>query len=160
MGIDPENINIGVRGRYDACFNLIHKKNGKWEIFYGEQGKKFDAQLFGTQEHRRPRRTQHRLRRPADGYEEKRPPARRERFHARAAILPLIRQRVGRHRLRRDTPLPHYQRRALRQPPPRERRPGTMRVLVQGLQNQTRPQTLRGTRETGEDLVTSLLLRY
>ena len=50
MGIDPENINIGVRGRYDACFNLVHKKNGKWEIFYGEQGKKFDAQLFSTQE--------------------------------------------------------------------------------------------------------------
>ena len=50
LGIDPRNINIGVRGRYDACFNLLHKKNGKWEIFYGELGKKTDAQVFDTQE--------------------------------------------------------------------------------------------------------------
>ena len=50
LGIDPENINIGERGRYDACFNLLHKKSGKWEIFYGEQGKTFDAQSFDTEE--------------------------------------------------------------------------------------------------------------
>ena len=30
LGIDPENINIGVRGRYDGCFNLLHRKNGRW----------------------------------------------------------------------------------------------------------------------------------
>lgn len=49
LGIDQNNINIGVRGRYDGCFNLLHRKNGKWEIFYGEQGKKSDAQIFNTQ---------------------------------------------------------------------------------------------------------------
>lgn len=49
LGIDPENINIGVRGRYDGCFNLLHRKNGKWEIFYGEQGKKKEAQTFSTE---------------------------------------------------------------------------------------------------------------
>lgn len=49
LGIDPENINIGVRGRYDGCFNLLQRKNGKWEIFYGEQGKKKDAQTFNSQ---------------------------------------------------------------------------------------------------------------
>ncbi|MBR4404006.1 MAG: hypothetical protein IKT10_02730 [Clostridiales bacterium] len=47
--IDPRCINIGDIASYDACFNLIHKRNGNWEIFYGEQGRKTDHKVFRTE---------------------------------------------------------------------------------------------------------------
>ena len=51
LGIDPDNINLNMDeyGCFDACFNLIHKRNGNWEIFYGEKGKKINPKVFRTE---------------------------------------------------------------------------------------------------------------
>ena len=49
-GLDKRNINIGERGAYDECFNLIRRKDGTWEMFYGEHGQKTNPQVFGNEE--------------------------------------------------------------------------------------------------------------
>jgi len=50
-GIDPKNINIGDYGYYEDKYNLIHRKDGKWEIFFGQHGQeKIDQRLFDTEE--------------------------------------------------------------------------------------------------------------
>lgn len=40
LGIDERNYNICDRGVYDGCFNILSHDNGKWDIFYGEKGKR------------------------------------------------------------------------------------------------------------------------
>lgn len=49
-GLDYRNINIGDRPYYDECFNLIHRTDGSWEIFYGEHGQKTNPQVFEDEE--------------------------------------------------------------------------------------------------------------
>ena len=49
-GLDFKNINIGERPCYDERFNLIHRKDGSWEIFYGEHGQKTNPQVFEDEE--------------------------------------------------------------------------------------------------------------
>lgn len=49
-GLDNRNINIGRRGSYDECFNLIHRNDDLWEIFYGEHGQKTNPQVFNDEE--------------------------------------------------------------------------------------------------------------
>ena len=48
--IDKRFINIGTRGNFDECFNLIRREDGKWEMFYGEHGQKSNPVVFDTEE--------------------------------------------------------------------------------------------------------------
>ena len=43
-------INIGDRGNFDECFNLLSRDDGKWEIFYGEHGQKTNPVVYDTEE--------------------------------------------------------------------------------------------------------------
>ena len=50
LGIDERNYNICDRAVYDGCFNILSHDNGKWDIFYGEKGKKKDQQVFDSED--------------------------------------------------------------------------------------------------------------
>ena len=50
MGIDERAVNIGEIAYCDECFNLIKRKDGKWEVFYGEHGQKTNVRVFETEE--------------------------------------------------------------------------------------------------------------
>lgn len=48
--IDPRNINLNDRAAYDGCFNIICRKDGKWEIFYGDRGQKTLYSIYDSEE--------------------------------------------------------------------------------------------------------------
>lgn len=48
--LDTRFINIGSRGNFDECFNLLELEDGRWEIFYGEHGQKTNPVVYDTQE--------------------------------------------------------------------------------------------------------------
>jgi len=50
LGIDQNSINIGDIESYDGRFNLHHRKDGKWEIFYGIYGQKRKLQVYSSEE--------------------------------------------------------------------------------------------------------------
>lgn len=50
LGIDQNSINIDDIEDFDGRFNLHHRKDGKWEIFYGIYGQKRKLQVFSTEE--------------------------------------------------------------------------------------------------------------
>ena len=52
LGIDPNNINISTdsRGAFDGRYNLVKRKPGFWEVFYGDKGTKVNAQRFETED--------------------------------------------------------------------------------------------------------------
>ena len=131
---------------------------------FDDQGRKFDKEgnlaplqrpPVPRRKHCRPRRAQHRF--PG-------PPARqaarlenlyggRERLHLRAALLPLLRQRLGGCLHRGGTPPAHPERRTSGQLPPRQRRSGPVRRVVQGLRHQGGRQALRRSFRPSQHLV-------
>ena len=50
LGIDQNIINIGDIEDYDGRFNLHHREDGKWEIFYGMYSQKRKLQVYVSEE--------------------------------------------------------------------------------------------------------------
>ena len=50
LGIDQRSINIGEEAYCEECYNLLKRKDGKWEIFYGEHGQRTNVRIFDTEE--------------------------------------------------------------------------------------------------------------
>ena len=49
-GLDTRGINIGERGNFDECFNLLIRGDGRYEIFYGERGQKSNPVVYETED--------------------------------------------------------------------------------------------------------------
>ena len=49
-GLDTSCINIGERGSFDECFNLLIRGDGRYEIFYGERGQKTNPIVYETED--------------------------------------------------------------------------------------------------------------
>ena len=49
-GLDTRGINIGERGNFDECFNLLIRGDGRYEIFYGERGQKTNPIVYETED--------------------------------------------------------------------------------------------------------------
>ena len=50
LGVDQRSVNIGDEAYCDECYNLLRRKDGKWEVFYGEHGQKTNVRVFDTEE--------------------------------------------------------------------------------------------------------------
>lgn len=49
-GMEDKYIQIGTTPYCEDCFNLLKRQDGKWEIFYGEKGRKVNVRIYDTEE--------------------------------------------------------------------------------------------------------------